>query len=165
MWSLQHIQYATIRAIANTSLYIKSSSYLSPSTQPDLFKTYPTRPHLYACRIFFPKSHRESQSQNQSQNQSQKPKSLPLIIRAHGGEPVDLAEGFRAADGVLIVTDHPDYRAIDVSAALAGSRARFVFDSWRVLDADRVAACGVRYAALGFERPDPARVPPSGVVA
>jgi len=93
------------------------------------------------------------------------PRVRAEVIRAHGGEPVDLAEGFRAADGVLIVTDHPDYRAIDVSAALAGSRARFVFDSWRVLDADRVAACGVRYAALGFERPDPARVPPSGVVA
>ena len=99
MWSLQHIQYATIRAVANTSLYIKSSSYLSPSTQPDLFKTYPTRPHLYACRIFFPKSHRESQSQNQSQNQSQKPKSLlPLIIRAHGGGFVVNAP---AADDIL----------------------------------------------------------------
>jgi acetyl esterase/lipase len=96
MWSLQHIQYATIRAIANTSLYIKSSSYLSPSTQPDLSKTYPTRPHLYACRIFFPKSHRESQSQ--SQNQSQKPKSLPLIIRAHGGGFVVNAP---AADDIL----------------------------------------------------------------
>jgi acetyl esterase/lipase len=94
MWSLQHIQYATIRAIANTSLYIKSSSYLSPSTQPDLFKTYPTRPHLYACRIFFPKSHRESQSQSQSQ----KPKSLPLIIRAHGGGFVVNAP---AADDIL----------------------------------------------------------------
>lgn len=94
MWSLQHIQYATIRAIANTSLYIKSSPYLSPSTQPDLFKTYSTRPHLYACRIFFPNSHRESQSQSQSQ----KPKSLPLIIRAHGGGFVVNAP---AADDIL----------------------------------------------------------------
>jgi acetyl esterase/lipase len=94
MWSLQHIQYATIRAIANTSLYIKSSSYLSPSTQPDLFKTYPTRPDLYACRIFFPKSHREGQSQSQGQ----KPKSLPLIIRAHGGGFVVNAP---AADDIL----------------------------------------------------------------
>jgi UDP-N-acetyl-D-mannosaminuronic acid dehydrogenase len=74
------------------------------------------------------------------------------VIRAHGGEPVDLAEGFRAADGVLIVTDHPDYRAVDVAAALAGSGIRFVFDSWRVLDAGQVTACGVHYAGLGFER-------------
>ncbi|GAA0909257.1 nucleotide sugar dehydrogenase [Pseudonocardia zijingensis] len=87
------------------------------------------------------------------------------VIRDHGGEPVDLAEGFRAADGVLIVTDHPDYRAIDVPTALASSRLKFVFDSWRVLDAERVTACGVHYAALGFERSEPSRVPPSGVVA
>jgi acetyl esterase/lipase len=94
MWSLQHVQYATIRAIANTSLYIKSSSYLSPSTQPDIFKTDPTRPHLYACRIFLPKSHRESQSQSQGQE----PKTLPLIIRAHGGGFVVNAP---AADDIL----------------------------------------------------------------
>jgi UDP-N-acetyl-D-mannosaminuronic acid dehydrogenase len=74
------------------------------------------------------------------------------VIRAYGGEPVDLAGGFRAADGVLIITDHPDYRAIDVAGVLAGSRLRFVFDSWRILDADQVAACGVHYAGLGFER-------------
>jgi UDP-N-acetyl-D-mannosaminuronic acid dehydrogenase len=87
------------------------------------------------------------------------------VIRDHGGEPVDLVEGFRAADGVLIVTDHPEYRAIDVSAALADSRLRFVFDSWRILDADQVTACGVHYAALGFERPDKSQLSPSGVVA
>jgi UDP-N-acetyl-D-mannosaminuronic acid dehydrogenase len=74
------------------------------------------------------------------------------VIRAHGGEPVDLARGFRAADGVLIITDHPDYRAIDVASAIAGSRLQFLFDSWRILDADKVTACGVHYAGLGFER-------------
>jgi UDP-N-acetyl-D-mannosaminuronic acid dehydrogenase len=74
------------------------------------------------------------------------------VIRSYGGKPVDVVEGFRAADGVLIVTDHPDYRALDVPGLLTGSGLRFVFDSWRVLDADQVTACGVRYAALGFER-------------
>jgi UDP-N-acetyl-D-mannosaminuronic acid dehydrogenase len=82
------------------------------------------------------------------------PRVKDEVIRAYGGEPVDLVEGFRAADGVLIITDHPDYRAMDVAAAIAGSRLRFVFDSWRILDADQVTACGVHYAALGFERPD-----------
>jgi UDP-N-acetyl-D-mannosaminuronic acid dehydrogenase len=75
------------------------------------------------------------------------------VVRAYGGEPVDLMGGFRAADGVLIITDHPDYRPIDVAGAIAGSRLRFVFDSWRILDADQVTACGVHYAALGFESP------------
>lgn len=87
------------------------------------------------------------------------------VIRAYGGEPVDVAGGFRGADGVLIVTDHPDYRAIDVERTLAGSRLRFVFDSWRVLDGERVSACGVRYAGLGFERPDGPPVTAREVVA
>jgi UDP-N-acetyl-D-mannosaminuronic acid dehydrogenase len=73
------------------------------------------------------------------------------VIRAYGGEPVDLAEAFRVADGVLIITDHPNYRALDVASSIDGSRLRFVFDSWRVLDADRVTACGVHYAGIGFE--------------
>jgi len=93
----------------------------------------------------------------------------PLVkdedIRAYGGEPVDIAYGFREADGVLIITDHPDYRAIDVAGAVAGSRLRFVFDSWRILDADQVTACGVHYAALGFERPERSPAPTRGVVA
>jgi UDP-N-acetyl-D-mannosaminuronic acid dehydrogenase len=85
------------------------------------------------------------------------------VIRAYGGEPVDLARGFRAADGVLIITDHPDYRAIDVASALGGSRLRFLFDSWRILDADEVTAHGVHYVGLGFERQE--RVPATtGVV-
>lgn len=93
----------------------------------------------------------------------------PLVkdeaIRAYGGEPVDLATGFREADGVLIITDHPDYRAIDVAGAIAGSRLRFVFDSWRILDADQVTSCGVHYAGLGFERPAGPRATTTGVVA
>jgi UDP-N-acetyl-D-mannosaminuronic acid dehydrogenase len=93
----------------------------------------------------------------------------PLVkdeaIRAYGGEPVDLAAGFREADGVLIITDHPDYRAIDVASAIAGSRLRFVFDSWRILDADQVTSCGVHYAGLGFERPAGSRATTTGVVA
>ncbi|TWF79033.1 UDP-N-acetyl-D-mannosaminuronic acid dehydrogenase [Pseudonocardia hierapolitana] len=87
------------------------------------------------------------------------------VIRAYGGEPVGLAEGFRAADGVLIVTDHPEYRGMDVAAAIAGSRLRFVFDSWRILDADQVTACGVHYAALGFKGPDRSPAPTGGVFA
>jgi UDP-N-acetyl-D-mannosaminuronic acid dehydrogenase len=73
------------------------------------------------------------------------------VIRAYGGEPVDLASGFQAVDGVLIITDHPDYRGIDMN--MAGGKLRFVFDSWRILDGDEVIARGVQYAGLGFEHP------------
>ena len=44
-------------------------------------------------------------------------------IRWYGGEPVSLDKAFNAADGVLIVTDHPDYRAIRLDSVLNGSRS------------------------------------------
>jgi acetyl esterase/lipase len=72
MWDFEHLKYAGIRTIVNTSLYVRRSSWLSPTTQPNQVKTYPCRPNLYACRIFTPPEH-DGQSK------------LPLVIRAHGG--------------------------------------------------------------------------------
>lgn len=60
MWTLAHLQFFCIRAIAHTSLYIRSSPYFSPTTQRDLIKYYPSRPHLYGSRIFLPKSSQDS---------------------------------------------------------------------------------------------------------
>jgi UDP-N-acetyl-D-mannosaminuronic acid dehydrogenase len=73
------------------------------------------------------------------------------VIRAYGGEPVELARGFRDADALLVITDHPDYRNLDVARLLAGSRVRIVYDSWRVLDPAPIAKAGVRYTGLGYE--------------
>ncbi|GAB7322532.1 hypothetical protein MBLNU13_g03456t1 [Cladosporium sp. NU13] len=72
MWDLEHLKYAGIRTIVNTSLYVRRSSWLSPATQPNQVKTYPSRPNLYPSRIFTPPEH-DGQSK------------LPLVIRAHGG--------------------------------------------------------------------------------
>jgi UDP-N-acetyl-D-mannosaminuronic acid dehydrogenase len=80
------------------------------------------------------------------------------VIREYGGEPVPLAEGFAQADAVLVITDHPDYRALDLGGLLAGSRIRLVYDSWRILDEQAVTGRGVRYAGLGYE-PVGAEVP------
>jgi len=85
MWTLAHVQCACIRAIAHTSLYVRSSPWLSPTTQPDRIKNYPCRPNLYACRIFTPKD-------------PQGKKTLPLVIRAHGG---GFIVNYPAADDVL----------------------------------------------------------------
>ena len=71
------------------------------------------------------------------------------VIRRYGGEPVSLDKAFTDADAVLVVNDHPDYRAIRVETVL-GSRPRVVFDSWRILDEAAVTAAGVRYAGLGY---------------
>jgi acetyl esterase/lipase len=82
MWDLEHVKYACIRTIVNTSLYIRHSSYLSPGTQPDQTKTYPCRPNLFPCRIFKPKGH-------DGQNR------LPLVIRAHGGGFVSVTNAIK----------------------------------------------------------------------
>ncbi|TDB76688.1 nucleotide sugar dehydrogenase [Micromonospora sp. KC723] len=72
------------------------------------------------------------------------------VIRQYGGEPVGLDKAFTDADAVLIINDHPDYRAIRIPELLGGSRPAFIYDSWRVLDADAVTAAGIRYAGLGY---------------
>jgi UDP-N-acetyl-D-mannosaminuronic acid dehydrogenase len=72
------------------------------------------------------------------------------VIRQYGGEPVSLDRAFSEADGVLVINDHPDYRAIEASAALVGGRTRFVYDSWRILPEAEVTAAGARYAGIGY---------------
>jgi UDP-N-acetyl-D-mannosaminuronic acid dehydrogenase len=73
------------------------------------------------------------------------------VIRGYGGEPVGLRQGFRDADALLLITDHPEYRELDVGELLTGSRVRAVYDSWRILDGALIASRGVRYASLGYE--------------
>ena len=72
------------------------------------------------------------------------------VIRTYGGEPVSLDKAFSEADGVLVINDHPDYRAIAIGTALAGGHAKFIYDSWRLFDEHVVAAAGVRYAGIGY---------------
>ncbi|GAB3498178.1 nucleotide sugar dehydrogenase [Amycolatopsis cihanbeyliensis] len=83
------------------------------------------------------------------------------VIRAHGGEPVDLVRCFREADAVLLITDHPEYRELDMADLLGGSPVRLVYDSWRILDPVRITGRGVRYAGLGYE-PSPTVVAVGG---
>ena len=73
------------------------------------------------------------------------------VIRGYGAEPVELRRGFRDADALLLITDHPEYRELDVGELLTGSRVRVVYDSWRILDGALIASWGVRYASLGYE--------------
>ncbi|MET0494485.1 MAG: nucleotide sugar dehydrogenase [Actinoplanes sp.] len=72
------------------------------------------------------------------------------VIRQYGGEPVSLDKAFADSDAVLVINDHPDYRAIEIPEILGGARPAFIYDSWRVLDASAVAAAGIRYAGLGY---------------
>jgi UDP-N-acetyl-D-mannosaminuronic acid dehydrogenase len=80
------------------------------------------------------------------------------VIRGYGGEPVSLDKALSDADGVLVITDHPDYRGIRLDAPPSGARPSFVYDSWRILDEAQLTAAGVRYAGLGY-------LPPAGAPA
>jgi UDP-N-acetyl-D-mannosaminuronic acid dehydrogenase len=72
------------------------------------------------------------------------------VIRRYGGEPVGLDKALGEPDGVLVINDHPDYRALQVDQMLTGSNVKFVFDSWRILDEDAVRAAGIGYAGIGY---------------
>lgn len=73
------------------------------------------------------------------------------VIRDYGGEPVSLDKAFGDSDGVLVINDHPDYRALTVSEVLGEARRpAFVYDSWRVIDEAEVRAAGVHYVGLGY---------------
>ncbi len=74
----------------------------------------------------------------------------PKTIRQYGGEPVSLDKAFTDSDAILVINDHPDYRAIDVTRALGDARPALVFDSWRILDGGAIRAAGIRYAGLGY---------------
>jgi UDP-N-acetyl-D-mannosaminuronic acid dehydrogenase len=52
----------------------------------------------------------------------------------------------------LVINDHPDYRALPIESVLAGTSARFVYDSWRIFDEAAVRAAGLEYAGLGYRR-------------
>lgn len=74
------------------------------------------------------------------------------VIRSHGGHPVSLDKAFSEADAVLLLNDHPDYRALPVATLLPGTGVRFVYDSWRILDEDAVRAAGAHYEGIGYHR-------------
>ena len=76
----------------------------------------------------------------------------PEVLAGLGVAPTSLAEGFAGADGVLVITDHPEYAKLDLPALLASLRKpALVYDCWRILDPDAVrAAREVRYASIGY---------------
>lgn len=76
----------------------------------------------------------------------------PDVVRRLGVVPSSLDEVFDGADGALIITDHPDYRRLDVASVLRRMRRpALVYDCWRVLSADAARGVeGIRYASIGL---------------
>jgi len=75
-----------------------------------------------------------------------------VVLQGLGVASCGPEEGFADVDGVLVITDHPDYARLDLDKCVAAlRRPALVFDCWRILDAERVrAVSGVRYAGIGY---------------
>jgi UDP-N-acetyl-D-mannosaminuronic acid dehydrogenase len=84
------------------------------------------------------------------------PMVTPEVIRQYGGDPISVDKAFSDSDAVLVINDHPDYRAIQVSSVLSTGKPAVVFDSWRILDEAAIRAAGVRYAGIGYLAADAA---------
>jgi UDP-N-acetyl-D-mannosaminuronic acid dehydrogenase len=74
------------------------------------------------------------------------------VVRRQGVTPCSLDEAFDGTDGVLIITDHPEYARLDVAATVSRMRRpALVYDCWRVLTPDAVRRVdGIRYASIGL---------------
>ena len=87
------------------------------------------------------------------------------VIRQYGGDPVSLDKAFSDSDAVLVISDHPDYRAIQIQAVLDGDhRPALVYDSWRILDEAAIRKVGIGYAGIGYLPGPPAAAGTSGPV-
>lgn len=142
MLSLQHLQYACIRAIVNTSLYVRRSSWLSPDTQPDGVTTYASRRDLFPSRVFTPRA-RAGQQQR-----------LPLVVCVHGGGfmvnnlAVDDPLARQMADKSECVVVSIDYRKSPQNKSplayddIVEQSLAAIDDQDLPIDRDRVVLCG-----------------------
>jgi UDP-N-acetyl-D-mannosaminuronic acid dehydrogenase len=76
----------------------------------------------------------------------------PKILEGLGVGVTSVGDGFAGADGVLVITNHPEYAKLDLPPLLASLRKpALVYDCWRILDEETVRAePHVRYAGIGY---------------
>lgn len=76
----------------------------------------------------------------------------PEVLTRLGVTPCSPEEGFAGSDGVLVITNHPEYAKLDLPRLLASLRQpALVYDCWRILDEAAVRATGqIRYASIGY---------------
>lgn len=76
----------------------------------------------------------------------------PELLAGLGVRATSVTEGFAGADGVLVITNHPEYAKLDLPGLLASLRKpALVYDCWRILDEETVRAeAQVRYAGIGY---------------
>ena len=73
------------------------------------------------------------------------------VIADLGARACTLEEGFEAADGVIIMNNHPGYLKAEIPALARRLRPpALVFDSWSLFDVQQFRGIpGLRYATVG----------------
>lgn len=75
----------------------------------------------------------------------------PYAKEFFGAERVDtLEEAVRDADVVLVVTDHPEFKSIDLDAIDKLARNKIIVDGRRVIEPHQALKHGFRYYGIGY---------------
>lgn len=71
-------------------------------------------------------------------------------IAALGFKPVDLDQGLRGADALLLLTDHPGYEALTADRVLgAAAKHPVIFDMWGIAEPQLSGRDDLTYVRLG----------------
>jgi UDP-N-acetyl-D-mannosaminuronic acid dehydrogenase len=77
----------------------------------------------------------------------------PYTSESFGAERApSLEEALRSADVVVIVTDHPEFKGLDLSAVDKLVRHRIIVDGRRVIEPDQAVKHGFKYYGIGYGR-------------
>jgi len=77
----------------------------------------------------------------------------PYTSETFGAErAASLEDAVRGADAVVIVTDHPEFRSLDLERLGELVRRRVIVDGRRVVEPHRAAERGFRYYGVGYGR-------------
>jgi len=77
----------------------------------------------------------------------------PYTSESFGAERASsLEDAVRGADAVVIVTDHPEFRGLDLKSIAELVRHRVIVDGRRIVGPHQAVECGFKYYGIGYGR-------------
>jgi UDP-N-acetyl-D-mannosaminuronic acid dehydrogenase len=77
----------------------------------------------------------------------------PYTVESFGAERAgSLEEAVRGADAIVITTDHPEFKNIDLDKASKLLRHRIIIDGKRVIEPHQAVKHGFKYYGVGYGR-------------
>jgi len=77
----------------------------------------------------------------------------PEVVESFGVAYATVEDGFKDADAVILVNNHPDYRNIDIRGLVETMRKpALILDCWRILEDEKLGEIdGIHYGGIGYE--------------